>query len=112
MKGVALIVMPAPATTRPPHWYTIPVRVFLITFILTLLSFAVCLFVAIIGTVVIGGLHGVTPDMRVVYRHIALPIAAGVACLVLVVSTITEIRHYQQSRALAGIARASTERAT
>ena len=102
-----------PALVKPlrPHWYAIPVRVFLITFILTLLSFAVCLFVAIVGTVIVGALHGVTPDMRMVYRHIALPIAAGVACLVLVVSTITEIRHYRQSRALAGIARATSERA-
>ena len=67
-----------------PAWYTVPLRVALITFILTLLSFAVCLFVAILWTVVAGWLHGVAPDMRLAYRHIALPSAIVIGSLVLV----------------------------
>jgi len=97
----------AMAPTRSPRWYAIPARVMLITFILTLLSFAVCLFVAILWTVVAGKLHGVTPDLRIAYRHIALPLALGIGGIVLVTSTVNEIRHYRRSKALAGIARAS-----
>ena len=99
--------MPVVAKPHMPAWYTVPLRVALITFILTLLSFAVCLFVAILWTVVAGRLHGVAPDMRLAYRHIALPSAIVIGSLVLVGATLSEIRHYRRNRALAGIARAS-----
>ena len=39
---------------RPPRWYTIPVRVGLVTFISTLLSFAVSLLLAIALVAVLG----------------------------------------------------------
>ena len=40
-------------TPRPPRWYAIPVRVLLLTFIGTLISFAVSLFLGIVGTVAV-----------------------------------------------------------
>jgi len=109
--GVILGVMASVTRARPLYWYTIPLRVALITFILTLLSFAVCLLVAILWTVVTAGIRGVPPDLRIAYRHIALPLAVGIGSAVLVASTINEIRHYRRSRVLAGIARATQHRA-
>ena len=95
---------------HPPRWYTIPLRVGLVTFICTLLSFAVSLLFGIIETVVVSGRHHTNPDMRVAYRHIALPAALVAGTVVLVVSLIMEIRHFRQSKALLGIARVSEER--
>jgi hypothetical protein len=93
--------------SRKPRWYVIPLRVLLVTFILTLLSFAVCLFVAILGALVAAKLHGIAPDLRVAYRHIALPMAIVAGTVVGVVTTVLEIRHYRQTNALQGILRAS-----
>jgi hypothetical protein len=90
---------------RAPHWYVIPVRVFLFTFIGTLLSFAVILLFAILGTVILSSLHGVHPDMRTAYRHVALPVALVSGGIVLLVATVVEIRHYQQRKALNAIER-------
>ena len=66
-----------PPTPRPPRWYAIPVRVLLVTFIGTLISFAVSLLVGIIGTVVMSALRHVHPNMTVAYRLIALPVGRG-----------------------------------
>jgi hypothetical protein len=99
--------MPQAVQSRKPRWYAIPVRILLVTFILTLISFALCLFVAILGTVLAGKVHGYTPDLRIAYRHIALPIAIGAGTVVFIVTTVMEIRHFRQSRALQGILRAS-----
>jgi hypothetical protein len=96
----------APAS-RPPRWYGIPVRVFLVTFIGTLLSFAVTLLLAIIGTVVAASLRGVHPDMRIAYRHIALPLALVAGCIIFLLALLTEIRHYRQARTLTAIERVS-----
>jgi uncharacterized BrkB/YihY/UPF0761 family membrane protein len=93
--------------SRPPRWYTVPVRVLLVTFICTLLSFAVSLLLAIVGTVLGAALHHVNPDMRIAYRHIALPAAVSIGSIVFVLTMIMEIRHYRQSKALAEIASAS-----
>jgi hypothetical protein len=41
-----------PPTARPPRWYAIPVRVLLVTFIGTLISFAISLLLGIVGTVI------------------------------------------------------------
>ena len=103
--------MGAVVRTRPFHWYTIPLRVALITFILTLLSFAVCLLVAILWTVLAAAIQGTPPDLRISYRHIALPLAIGIGSAVLVISTINEIRHYRRAKILAGIVQASHNRA-
>jgi hypothetical protein len=91
--------------SRPPRWYAIPVRVGLMTFIGTLLTFAVSLLVAILGTVIVAAVRGVHPDMRIAYRHIALPIAVVAGTIVFVLALAMEIRHYRQSKTLAAIER-------
>ncbi|MGA8270945.1 MAG: hypothetical protein WB919_05250 [Candidatus Sulfotelmatobacter sp.] len=99
--------MPSQPQGRSPRWYTIPVRVLLVTFIGTLVSFAVSLFLGIIGTVVVSTMRGVRPDMTMAYRHIALPCAVVAGCIILVLSLTMEIRHYRQTKTLAAIARVS-----
>ncbi len=96
-----------PAVPAPPRWYLIPARVLLVTFLLTLLSFAVSLLLGISGTVILSHMRGVHPDMTLAYRHIALPTAVSVAAIVFISATVMEIRNYRQAKALAGIARAS-----
>jgi TRAP-type C4-dicarboxylate transport system permease small subunit len=83
------------------------VRALVITFVTTLLSFAVCLFVAIIGTALIAKVRGSHPDMTLAYRHVAVPVAAGIAAIVLISAMIMEIRRYRQAKTLAQIERAS-----
>jgi len=94
-------------TTRTPRWYTIPIRVGLITFISTLLCFAVTLLFAILGTVITARLRGVHPDMRIAYHYIALPVAAVAGSIILVLALVMEIRHYRQTKTLASIERLS-----
>jgi hypothetical protein len=95
---------PAPAS-RAPRWYAIPVRVGLMTFIGTLLCFAVSLLLAIFGTVLVAALRGVHPDMRVAYRHIALPMALVAGSIIFVLALVMEIRHYRQAKTLSAIER-------
>jgi TRAP-type C4-dicarboxylate transport system permease small subunit len=94
--------------SRPPRWYAIPIRAGVITFIATLLCFAVSLLFAILGTVIVASLHSVRPDMRVAYRHIALPIALVAGSIIFVLALIAEIRHYRQARTLTAIERISS----
>jgi uncharacterized BrkB/YihY/UPF0761 family membrane protein len=91
-----------------PRWYWIPVRVVLITFLVTLLSFAVCLLLGIFGLLISGALRGTHPDLTLAYRHFAFPVATAVAAVVLISATIMEVRRYRQVKALAGIVRASS----
>jgi hypothetical protein len=101
--GVELM---APArAARAPRWYTIPVRVCLVTFIGTLLCFAVSLLLGILGTVIISSLRGTHPDMRIAYRMIALPAALVAGSIVFVLALVMEIRHYRQSKTLSAIER-------
>jgi ABC-type cobalamin transport system permease subunit len=90
-------------TPRPPRWYTIPVRVLLLTFIGTLISFAVSLLLGIIGTVIVAAVRHVHPNMTAAYRQIALPAAALAGSIILLLALIMEIRHYRQSRMLAAL---------
>jgi hypothetical protein len=99
--------MPPHRPTRSPRWYTIPIRVGLVTFISTLLCFAVTLMFAILGTVIAAKLRGVHPDMRIAYRYIALPVAAVAGSVILVLALVMEIRHYRQTKTLAAIERLS-----
>jgi hypothetical protein len=94
-------------TPRPPHWYAIPVRVLLVTFIGTLLTFAVSLLIGIVGTVVVSFLRHVNPNMTAAYRLIALPAALVGGIIIFVLALTMEIRHYRQSKTLAAIARVS-----
>ncbi|MGA2374617.1 MAG: hypothetical protein ABSF72_03800 [Candidatus Sulfotelmatobacter sp.] len=99
-----------PPTPRPPRWYAIPVRVLLLTFIGTLISFAVSLFVGIIGTVVVAAVRHIHPNMTVAYRQIALPAAAIAGSIIFVLALIMEIRHYRQSKILAALEGLTHER--
>jgi len=90
-----------------PRWYLIPMRVLLVTFLLTLLSFAVSLLLGILGLVIAAGLRGFHPNMTAAYRHIALPVAAVVGAIVFISASVIEIRHYRQTKALAEIERIS-----
>jgi hypothetical protein len=90
-----------------PRWYTIPIRVALVTFISTLLCFAVTLLFAIFGTVITAKLRGIHPEMRIAYRYIALPVAVVAGSIILVLALFTEIRHYRQAKTLAAIERLS-----
>jgi energy-converting hydrogenase Eha subunit B len=87
----------------------IPVRAALVTFIGTLLCLAIALFLGIVGTVIVSALRHVPPDMRIAYRHIALPSALIAGAIILVLSLAMEIRHYRQSKMLAAIAEMSTD---
>jgi|SRR5215471_19806598 len=95
------------ADIRKPRWVAIPVRVVAMTFLLTLLSFAVALLVSILGTVVYSQVEHVAPNLPFAYRHIAFPFAITVGAIVLALSVVMEIRHYRNRKALAGIERAS-----
>ena len=88
---------------RTPHWYGIPLRVLLATFIGTLLCFAVSLLLGILGTVIASALRGLHPDMRIAYRLVALPVAVLAAAIIFVASLVMEIRRYRQSKALSAI---------
>jgi len=95
----------ARGSSRSPHWYGIVVRVALVTFLATLLCFAVSLLLAILGTVISAAIRGVHPDLRIAYRIIALPMALVVGSIVFVLAMVMEIRHYRQSKTLSEIER-------
>ncbi len=99
--------MPSAKKTPAPRWCWVPVRVLLVTFLLTLLSFALSLLLGIVGLVLGAKLRGVPPNMTLAYRYIAIPAAAVVGTVVLVSSVFVEVRRYQQARTLAGIESAS-----
>jgi hypothetical protein len=92
-----------PPAPRPPRWYAIPVRVLLVTFIGTLICFAVSLLVGIIGTVVVSAMHHMHPNMTVAYRLIAIPTALVAGSIIFVLALAMEIRHYRQSKTLAAL---------
>jgi ABC-type dipeptide/oligopeptide/nickel transport system permease component len=92
---------------RRPRWFWIPIRVLLVTFLLTLLAFALSLLLGILGTVIAAWLRGTRPNMATAYLHFAAPMAAVVAPVVLVWTVVLEVRQYRQSKALAEIERAA-----
>jgi hypothetical protein len=96
-----------PSTPRSPRWYAIPARVLLVTFIGTLISFAVSLLLGILGIVIVSALRHIHPNMTVAYRLIALPAAVVAGSIIFVLALAMEIRHYRQSRTLAAIERVS-----
>jgi hypothetical protein len=89
------------------RWIGIPVRAFAMTFLFTLLSFAVALLLSIVGTMVYAQVKHVAPNLTFAYRHIAFPFAITVGAIVLVLSLGMEIRNYRQQKILEGIERAS-----
>ena len=94
----------AESSFRKPRWYLIPMRVLLVTFVVTLLSFAVSLLLGILGVVLAAKIRGGHPNMTLAYRDVALPIAAMVGTIVLISAAVMEIRHYRQAKALGRIA--------
>jgi hypothetical protein len=94
------------SASRSPHWYGVLVRIFLLTFIGTLLCFSVTLLLSLIGTVAAAVIHGVHPDMRIAYRHLAVPIGVIEAAIILICASVLEIRHYHRARTLSAIERA------
>jgi|SRR5215467_575231 len=89
------------------RWIAIPVRVFAITFLVTLLSFAVALLLSILGTIVYSQTKHVAPNLPFAYRHIAFPFAITAGAIVLVLALAMEVRNYRTRRTLKGIERAS-----
>ena len=81
--------------TRKPRLLGVVVRTLLITFLFTLLSFAVTLLLAIIALSVSGMVLGHRPDMTSAYRYIALPMALVVAAVVLIAAFMKELRRYR-----------------
>jgi uncharacterized membrane protein len=96
------------AEKRSLRWYGIPLRVLAVTFIGTLMAFAVSLLLAIVGMVTASLIRGTHhPDMRIAYRLIALPMALVAGAVIFVLSLAIEIRHYRQMKALSAIERIS-----
>ncbi len=93
--------------SHPPRWYGVAVRILLLTFLGTLLCFAVTLLLSLIGTVAAAAIRGVHPDMRIAYRYFAVPFAAVEATLIFICASVLEIRHYRRARALSAIERVS-----
>lgn len=89
------------------RWLGVPVRAFAMTFLFTLLAFAVALLLSILGTMVYSQVKHVAPNLTFAYRHIAFPFAITVGVIVLVLSLGMEIRNYRQRKTLEGIERAS-----
>jgi hypothetical protein len=89
------------AFVQKPRWFFIPVRVLLVTFVVSLLSFALSLFLGIVGILLAAKLRGTAhPNLTIAYRHVALPTAGMVAAIVIVSATMMEIRHYRQLKTL------------
>ena len=90
-----------------PRWIGIPARVFAMTFVFTLLAFAVALLLSILGMVVYSQVRHVAPNLTFAYRHIAFPFAITAGTIVLVLSLAMEIRNYRQRKTLRAIERVS-----
>jgi hypothetical protein len=97
----------AEKTPSRPRWIGIPVRALAMTFLFTLLSFAVALLLSILGTVVYSQVKHVAPNLTFAYRHIAFPCAIAAGSVVLVLSLGMEIRNYRQRKTLKEIERPS-----
>ena len=97
----------AKANSNSPRWIGIPARVFAMTFLFTLLTFAVSLLLGILGTVAYAYSKHVALNVTFAYRRIAFPCAITAGAIVLVLSLAMEIRQYRQRKALAGIERVS-----
>lgn len=94
------------SVTRPNALAVVP-RIAVLTVMLTLMSFAISLFLGIIGTLIVSHFRGVAPDLRMAYRVVAFPVAAVVAVAAFVAVVIHEVRYYRRAKALAEIERIS-----
>jgi len=90
-----------------PRRVGVVARVLALTFLSTLIAFAVALLLSILGTVIHGRIEHASPDLMYAYKHIAFPIAVSTGAVALIVMTAIEIRNYRQGRVLAAIERAA-----
>ncbi len=97
----------AETVTAKPRWIGIPVRALAMTFLFTVLTFAIALLLSILGTVVYSEVKHVAPNLTFAYRHIAFPVAIAAGSVVLILSLAMEIKNSRQRKALEGIERAS-----
>lgn len=93
------------SANRSPRWYGVPARILVVTFIGTLLCFAVSLLLGILGVVSVSLLRGIHPDMRIAYRMIALPTTLVAGSIIFVLAVAMEVRHYRQTKTLTAIER-------
>jgi len=89
---------PAKAPSSLVRWLLIPARVLLVSFLLALLAFAVCLLLGIVGLVISAGVRGVHPNITVAYREIAFPAAVVAGVIGLLVAVVLEVRHLRRER--------------
>ena len=89
------------------RWIGILARIVAMTFLFTVLAFAVALLLSIMGTVVYSQVKHVAPNLTFAYRHIALPCAITAGAIVLLLTLAMEIRSYRQRKTLEGIERVS-----
>ena len=54
---------------------------------------------------IVSAFGGVHPDMRIAYRHIAIPMALVAGSIVFVLALVMEVRHYRQNKTLSAIER-------
>jgi hypothetical protein len=90
------------------RWLWIPVRVLLLTFLSTLLAFAVSLLLGIASVIALAELHHEHPNMTLAYRDFALPVAIVAGIVALISFVFIEVRRYRQLRTLAAIERSSS----
>ena len=88
----------AKVPSAPLRWFLVLLRVLLVSFLLALLVFAVCLLLGILGLVISAGVRGVHPNMTIAYREVALPAALLAGAAALVVAIVAEVRHHRQER--------------
>ncbi|HET9305402.1 MAG TPA: hypothetical protein VFO46_05185 [Candidatus Sulfotelmatobacter sp.] len=93
------------SANHSPRWYGVPARILVVTFIGTLLCFAVSLLLGILGVVSLSLLRGIHPDMRIAYRMIAVPTALVAGTIIFVLAVAMEVRHYRQAKTLTAIER-------
>jgi hypothetical protein len=93
-------MLSAKVPSPPVRWFLVPLRVLLVTFLLALLAFAVCLFLGILGLVVTAAMRGTQPNLIIAYREIAFPAAILAGAAALIVAIVMEIRHRQQTMRL------------
>jgi hypothetical protein len=90
-------------SAHKPRWYLVPVRVVLMTFIMTLMAFAVSLLIGICGVAGAAKLRGLEPNFALAYRRIAFPAAGAVCAIALTATTVMEVRAYRRAKMLEGI---------
>jgi branched-subunit amino acid ABC-type transport system permease component len=83
--------------------------VLLMSFLLALLSFAVCLFVGILALTLTAWLRGVQPNLPLAYRDIAFPAAVVAGLIALAGTIVMEFRDGTQKCGRGRPARARTK---